>query len=185
MKKILYSALLLTGISLIAASCSNGDYVASPTNPANNSINPMKPLSASDFNWMNGDSLRADISDNSGTYAWVADSTVYGFDAPSGAFYIRGIKGKQALYLTLKNTWGGQVYNMGFKQYNILAQWFSTDSIYKVASWYQSALGNSGEIYMTEVDSVYIRGMFYFQGINGRGEVMNAGHGVFNKYKNW
>ena len=83
--------------------------------------------------------------------------------------------------MELQNVWGGSVYNMGYKQYDKYALW--TDSLGYSAGYYQSVLGNSGELYMTANDSVNFCGKFYFQAIDGAGHIDNITNGDFKLTK--
>ncbi len=61
MKCIVYSVLLFTGLSLLVA-CSNGTYTANPSSNANSSVNPLHPLTSSQFNWKGTDPMSANIN---------------------------------------------------------------------------------------------------------------------------
>jgi hypothetical protein len=41
-------------------------------------------------------------------------------------------------------------------------------------------LGNSGGLYIVENDSARIKGLFYFQGVNPVGGIVNISNGYFN-----
>ncbi len=169
----------MTGLCIALASCSNGDYVANPASNGNQSINPLKPLTASEFTWAGADPVSANINGA----AWVADSA-YIYADSTGTYVIGAIKGKQMLSLYFKHTWTGIVYNMGYHQYDVLGMWLdNTDSMYSATYFYQSALGNSGEMYQVQNDTAVFKGKFYFQAVNGKGQIINFSNGWFNLNK--
>ena len=177
MKNFVYYIFVFTCLSFFVA-CSNGDYVANPATNANGSINPLHPLTSSDFTWSGKDPLSANVN---GTY-FEAKDYIYTFD--SGRNMIFASNGAKAFYLFLKDVWKGNLYNMGYKQYDISG--YYTDSFGDANSYYFSDLGNSGGLYMLKNDTVlggYISGLFYFQGINSRGQVINISNGYFNVQK--
>ena len=169
MKSIVYSILLLTGLSLLGA-CSNGDYVANPASNVNGGINPLHPLTSGDFTWSGTNPMSASIDGSS----WVATSATYSFN--SGTNTITGINGNKALVLILKDIYKNNLYGMGYKQYTTWAYW--TDSLGN-PDYYQSGAGNSGEVWITESDSAYVKGEFYFQAINNEGAIVNVLNGYF------
>ncbi len=172
MKRILYCALLFTGLSIFSA-CSNGDYIANPAAAANNSINPLDPLKKTDFTWTGTDPVSAEINGNQ----WVAETATYVFD--SGRHYILAMKGNSALVFNLTDVWRDNLYNMGYGQFN-------TNVVYmdsfggSVNDYFASYQGNSGGLYMLQNDTIAIKGLFYFQGLNAAGGVRNVIHGYFN-----
>ena len=177
MKYIFYCFLLITGMSLFSA-CSNGDYITNPSTNANASVNPLHPLKASDFNWPGTDPMSADIN---GVH-FVASGCTYSFD--SGKNILMGYNGSKTLTLYLMNAWVGNLYSMGYNQYNTSGYW--TDSFGVINNYYFSNLGNSGGLYMLKNDTFsggYIKGLFYFQGVNAQGEIINVTHGYFNVQK--
>ena len=181
MNKILYTVLLFAGICLTASSCSNGDYTANPSSAANNSVNPLNPLTKSQFTWSGNDPVSCNINGS----PWVADTAWYVIDS-GGQNVIYAFKDsfRQRLVLYLVNTWTDNLYNMGFNQYNTSATWVPrVDSIGSYAGVYSSALGNSGELYMIENDSAIIKGKFYCQEVNGAGDIINFTNGWFNLKK--
>ena len=180
MKKLLYSILVCAAVGSLFASCSNGDYVANPNSNANQSVNPLNPLKSSQFTWTGSKPLSVYVNGS----PWVADTAYYGFNDSSGTNIIVGWKGHQYLQLNLSNVYGGSIYTMQLKTYNVIATWYDIDSIFSVNSEYTSLLGNSGEIKMIENDSAKMVAQFYFQGVNGYGGVSNFSNGYLeiNKY---
>ena len=167
MRYIFYCFLLVTGLSVFTA-CSNGDYIANPGTNANASVNPLHPLTASDFTWSGTNPM----SGNFNGVPWVASSAAYAFD--SNMNVLRGYIGNNQLVLYLTGAWRGNLYNMGYHQYNYSGIW--TDS----TGSYESVLGNSGGLFMLQNDSLGIKGLFYFQGIDTKGDVINITNGYFN-----
>ncbi len=174
MKKILYSALLFGSVCLGMASCSNGDYIANPSSNGNNSVNPLNPLKPGDFIWTGTAPLSLKINGSS----WVADSVIYLVDS-LGYNLILGIKNKKIqLYLHLQDTYADNLYNMGYNQYNRLGIWADSFGYsFSDSAYYFSALGNSGQLYMTQNDTDFYAGKFYFQGVNAMGQVINISDG--------
>jgi hypothetical protein len=174
MKSTVRSILFLAILSFFVA-CSNGDYVANPASNANGSINPLHPLAAGDFNWANNGTnpMSADIN---GTH-WIGSGYTYGFD--SGLNTIVGYNGSKAIVLVLTDPYAGNLFNMGYGQYNTMG--YYTDSLGDTANYYYSVLGNSGGLEMLVYnDTIGIKGLFYFQGVNRKGAVVNITHGYFS-----
>ncbi len=173
MKNIFRCALLGLTVALFAA-CSNGDYVANPSSNSNGSINPLDPLKEGDFTWSGTDPMSADINGTNmvfGAY-WRLDS---------GRNTLTGTNGTKMIVLSLKDVYTNNLYDMGYQQYQ--TNGFVTDSFGNVDSYYFSVLGNSGGVWISQNDSAVIKGKFYFQGVNSRGQVMNITHGHFNVSK--
>jgi hypothetical protein len=180
MNKAFYPIVLFITICVAISACSNGDYNANPSSNANGTINPLNPLNASQFTWTGTGKVSANINGS----PWVADSAQYYLIDSTGTNAIVAVKGKQVLYMYFKSTWTGNVYNMGFKQYNELGEWLdNTDSVYDALYYYQSALGNSGEMYMVLNDTANFNGKFYFQAVNGKGGITNFTNGAFSLKK--
>ncbi len=179
MKKKLYYSLLAVSFALILNACSNGAYVANPSSPANLCINPLNPLKASQFSWSGTPPLSATINGNS----WTPDSVGWSLD--TGFNYIFAKKGNNVLLLAMRNVYAVNLYGMGYQQYERFA-WY-TDSLpgansfsYNNSKFYISSLGNSGEVYVTENDSAFLKGEFYFQGKNNKGDIVCIDNGFFN-----
>jgi len=167
MKNIVYYLFLFISLSFFVA-CSNGDYIANPSSNINGSVNPLHPLAATDFTWTGTDPLSANIDGA----PFVATWATFSFD--SGVNVIAGIKGNKVIYLYLTNTWAANLYNMGYHQYNSSGYYGDSTNVY----W--SYYGNSGGLYVLQNDTFRIKGLFYFQGINAKGEVINVSNGYFN-----
>lgn len=181
MKKILRTALLISGISFLLYSCSNGDYIANPNSNANGSINPLNPLTTSQFTWPALGKFSASINGAQ----WVADTAWFYLDT-TGAFVITAYRDsmRQNFRLSLLETWAGSLYNMGYKQYNINGIYYVVDTSFKTGfDVYYSFLGNSGELYMQQNDTAIIQGRFYFQGVNNNNAIDNITNGYFNVHK--
>src|ERR1043165_9714417 len=126
MKRILCAALMLTGISTLI-SCSNGDYTNNVTSPANQSVNPLKPLTASEFTWSGAEPLSVKRNGS----LWHADSAWFHYDSTGAAnLFAYETSKHEGIVLHLLSTYAGNLYNMGFKQYNILGYWMKLDSAY-------------------------------------------------------
>lgn len=178
MKKILCSILSVAGLSAALISCSSGAYVADSSNPINGSVNPLNPLTSSQFTWPALGTLSATVNG----VQWVADSAVYYLDT-SGANIVIGYKSNphSELALYLKNTWQGNLYNMGKLQYNTEGSYITIDST--SATVYTSVLGNSGELNMQQNDTAIFQGRFYFQALTSTGQVMVVNNGYFDLHK--
>jgi len=113
MRKLLNSILFVAGLSLVFASCSNGEYTANPNGNANTSLNPLNPLKTEeDFSWGGSEPLSADINGN----RWVAESANFLLD--SGVNYIFAYKGASQFHLILPDVYRGNLYNTGFGKYD-------------------------------------------------------------------
>jgi len=170
MKKVLYTMLMFAGIASFSA-CSNGDYVANPSDNTNNGINPLNPLTDAEFTWSGETPLSADIN---GSH-WKADEARWGLDT-TGANIIVATKGNRMMYFRLIDVWSGNVYDM---QYNSKRFSYYVDSIGYAPGYYQSQLGNSGEIKIVQNDSNYIVGQFYYKGVNVNGKAASITNGYF------
>lgn len=175
MKNVFYSILLFAGICGVFAACTGGAYNASPTSNANFVINPLTPLTQSQFTWGVGSKVGAMGAVINGV-PW-ATNNVFWIDT-SGPNEVYGVLGSQVIHLHLNNVYGGNIYPMGFKLYEQNGSW--SDSVGSVYNIYQSINGNSGEAYITENDTTYIRGMFYFEGITNAGQIAAVNNGYFN-----
>jgi hypothetical protein len=177
MKKLLYSILFCAGITGLLASCGGKDYLANPSSNANASVNPLNPLTSSQFTWTGTAPLTVYVNGA----PWTADTAIYSFIDSSGTNYILGWKGKQYLALYLTQVYGGgNIYNMQLKTYNTIGVWYDLDSISSINSEFTSLLGNSGEIKVIENDSAKMVAQFYFQGVNGYGGVYNFSNGYLS-----
>ena len=178
MKNLFYSILLFAGVCFAVASCSKGAYTASTDSNANNGVNPLTPLTAAQFDWIGGgkDPMSANIN---GT-PWVASGATWALDTVGGNIII-GNLGGQVMYLYLNQVYGGGVYSMGYHDYLTSGTW--SDSVGSQYFSYASYLGNSGEVYITHNDSVYIQGLFYFKGITPSGQIVSVTDGYFKLNK--
>lgn len=175
MGKTGYVVLFFAGLLLALMSCSSGAYVANPSTNANNSINPLNPLKASQFTWTGSGLFSMNIDGN----PWVADTAYTYYSSTTQTNVVVATKGKSIVYMYLANVWTGTVYNMGFKTYTCLTEYM--DSL--GAPVFQSALGNSGEFYMVKNDTLNFDGKFYFQGISTDSSISNFTNGVFTLLK--
>lgn len=175
MKKIIY-ALAVAGISVLA-SCSNGDYKASPDNNANGSVNPVSPLTSSEYTWNGQDPVSADIN---GAH-WQADVAYFSLDS-TWANILVASKGSQIMYFRLADVWGGNIYDLGYKVPNRYIVW--TDSVDGTYTAFASNLGNSAGLKVNQNDSAVIKGQFYAKAVSTSGKVVNISNGYFklNKY---
>ena len=180
MKKILHSILLFAGTCVALTSCSNGEYVANPGSAANTAVNPLKPLTASQFTWGGTGSLSATINGVS----FVADTAAWRLDS-SGTNLIAGSSGDtRGFALNLRNVYAGNIYSLAYHIYNTEVIYTVADTANKLLNGvYYSYLGNSGEVYITENDSAYIKGLFYFEGVDDSGKLVTVNNGYFNVAK--
>ncbi len=180
MKKKLYYTLLAVSVALVFNACSNGAYIANPSANANLCINPLNPLKPSQFSWSGTTPVSATINGHS----WVADSVGWVLD--TGFNYIYAKKGNNVLMLGMRGVYSSSLYSLGYQHYETYA-WY-TDSMpgsfssfsYNNPKFYISSLGNSGEVYIAENDSAFIKGEFYFQGKNNKGDIICIDNGYFN-----
>ena len=187
MRKALYSLLFMAGVTAALASCTNGDYTANPSSNANGSINPLLPLTSSQFTWAGTEPMSCDIN---GTH-WVADAAYFAIN-PLNSNLIQGIKGSDStateICLSLNDVWKDNLYNMGYHIYNrwggyyslLVPNPFAAPTAVTGPYIYLSNIGNSGEVKILTNDSASIKGQFYFQGVNSKGQIMNITNGYFN-----
>jgi hypothetical protein len=181
MKRILSIIALLAAVGYGLQSCSSGAYQANPSSNANGSINPLKPLTAKQFTWTG---TGAKVSLNINGAPWSTDSaSIFWYDSlQTNIVFASG--GGKVLIMYIKAGWANNVYNMGYKQYDYLAQWADDSATFvSPGLLFQSALGNSGELYMTANDTLHFDGKFYFQGANSKGQIDNITNGVFTLLK--
>lgn len=174
MKKIIY-ALAVAGISVLA-SCSNGDYKASPDNNTNNSVNPIAPLTSSQYTWTGAEPVSANINGS----PWTADVAYFSNDS-TWANVIVAMKGSQVMYLYLRDVWKDNVYDIGYKVPYRYIIW--TDSVDGTYSAFYSNLGNSAGLKMNQNDSATIKGQFYAKAVDSKGRVVNISNGYFKLSK--
>lgn len=188
MNKLFQSILLFAGACASLCSCSNGQYSASPSSNANSSINPLQPLTSSQFTWGGTAPMSADIN---GTH-WLADYATYGKDSLF-ANEVVGYKSADGTILAfyLSDSWANNLYNTGYQQYkrygvyidhsdsSTLSPFLDKTSAAAKAHNYYSYIGNSGEVNMIRNDSAYFEGKFYFQGVNAAGQIINVMNGYF------
>ena len=143
MKKIFYYTLFFTGAFCAINACSNGPYTANPSSNANNSVNPLKPLTSSQFTWGGESPVSGDIN---GTH-WRADTAYFGTDS-SGASYVTGIKysdgSRMTFHLLIYKIESSTLYNLSYHVYDHYAGYM--DSTSTGGQLALSYLGNSGEI---------------------------------------
>jgi hypothetical protein len=168
------NTVLLCGLICGIVSCSNGDYEASPDSNANGAVNPVTPLTQSEFTWSGTDPMSADINGS----RWVADSVSFNLDT-SGGNIIVGAKYNSTPFLRfyLKDVWTNNLYDMEWENYNRFAQYI--DSIGYIDGTYSSYLSNSGGITILQNDTAVIKGLFYFKGISPNGKIVNISNGYF------
>jgi len=179
MKKILYSILFFAGTCLAFAACSSGDYNANPSSNANNSVNPLQPLDSAQLSSYVTTAGPSTISASINGSGWSSDSLSGWLLDSTGTNIITGISGKTAILLYLKNVYATNIYNMGYNNHITYGHYTNNDSAALPVNAYWSYVGNSGEVQILENDPVYIRGTFYFQGINSTGDVINVTNGYF------
>ncbi len=173
MKQLFYSVLMFAGVCSAMSSCSNGAYDANPAGAANTGVNPLNPLTSSQFTWVGSGSFSGDVN---GVH-FVADTSAWYLDS-SGTNVFVGYSGSKGFIFYLNNVYSVNVYPMQYHIYNRQAAW--TDSVGNVNDYYFSYLGNSGEVKVTENDSAYIKGQFYFQGVTANGRLVTVSNGTFN-----
>ncbi|MBX2907111.1 MAG: hypothetical protein KF744_13785 [Taibaiella sp.] len=176
MKRIFHTLALAAAIAGTLASCNNGDYVADPNSNANPGVNPVTPLTESEFTWENkNEKLAADIN---GT-RWVADNVTFYLDS-TGANVVTGYKDKSdiVVQLYMRDVWGGNLYDMEYKNMDQYGTVISTVPLESTILY--SYLGNSGGLKITQNDSAWIRGSFYFKAIDAKNNVTSVLKGVMN-----
>ncbi len=178
MRKLLYSILLFAAIGFALASCSKGAYNANTDSAANGGVNPLTPLTASQFDWIGSgkDPMSANIN---GT-PWTAGYATWALNS-AGSNIIIGYLGGQVMYLSLNQVYAGNVYSMSYHDRADSSSW--SDSVGSAYYSYSSYLGNSGEVYVTHNDSAYIQGLFYFKGITPTGQIVSITDGYFKLLK--
>jgi len=179
MKNVFYTILLFGCIACgLFAACTGGAYNANPGSNSNYVVNPLEPLKASQFTWSVPSTFGSMGGVINGT-PWVASITSYTYTA--GANILQGSTGSQIMYIYLKNTWAGNLYSMGYKQYNSYCNW--SDSVGGQYNVYSSTLGNSGEVNMLINNNDTISGQFYCEGITNSGDIVAINNGYFNLKK--
>ncbi|MCD6013774.1 MAG: hypothetical protein K0Q79_3636 [Flavipsychrobacter sp.] len=176
MKKTFLPALLFVSMCFALIACSNGEYSANPGGNGNGSVNPLKPLTASEFNWAGVGKFSVKINGSLVS----SDSAYWMLDTSGANRVFAWMKDGKYFHLYLKDTYTGNLYNMGFKQYLTACHYQAkTDTSATVFDAYQSVLGNSGGIYINRNDSAVMEARFYCQTINARNEVVNLSEGYF------
>lgn len=183
MRQIFYSILLVGAISFVLTACSNGDYIANPSTNANQSINPLNPLTSSQFNWVGISPMSVKIN---GGALQKMDTAWYYLDTKSGFNYIVGMKGAKKVALRLFDVWGNNMYMLTYKDTATrlveLADSVKIkvgDSTVNTLNIWSTHFGNSGEIKILRNDSATISGMFYCQLADTAGAVTNISEGYF------
>lgn len=177
MKKLLYGTLVCAILGSLA-SCSNGDYKASPTSPANGAVNPITPLGGDQFTWSGNEPLSMDIN---GVH-WVADDVYFYLDTSGSNVLLASKAGSSVdLRLYLRDVWAGNTYSMEWKEYSRRAQYMDSAHVGEVFS---SDRSNSGGLKITVNDTIAIEGRFYFKGVSQNGQVVNISNGYF-KLNKW
>lgn len=182
MKNVFYSILLFACFCGVLASCTGGDYNASPNSNANYVVNPLKPLTATQFSW--GEGTTAAIWSGLGVMgatingsSWSTNNASWYVDT-TGTTVVTGYVGSTIIQLKMNTIYTGKVYPMNFHDYNPYCQ--LSDSVGGSYLAYYSFNGNSGELYITENDSAYIKGMFYCECISNNGQITAINNGYFN-----
>ena len=179
MKNVFVYFLLFGAVACgLFSACTGGAYNANPSSNANYVINPLEPLKASQFTWGVG-STTGTIGGVINGSSWSSTNAYWVLDSGSNDLY--GSVGSAIIYLHLNGVYAGNVYSMGYQQYNQSCTF--SDSVGSTYNSYYSYLGNSGEVYITENDSAFIRGMFYCEGISKTGEINAINNGYFNIQK--
>ena len=176
--KNVFSTILLFGVVVcgLFSACTGGAYNATPSSNANYVINPLQPLKASQFTWGVG-STTGTLGGVINGVAWSTSNATWVLDT-TGSNDIVGNIGSTMVFLRLKEVYTNNLYSMGYLQYDHACSY--SDSVGKNYFAYYSYLGNSGEAYITENDSAYIRGMFYCECISASGQIAAINNGYFN-----
>lgn len=176
--KAKFSTFITLLLFITLASCTQADYLADATDPANESVNPMNLLTADDFNaWDGTPPLSAKV--NGVGYQALSTATTYDF---VGGFNIikAFTNSKDYFYLKMANVYAGNVYNMGSLEQDRTC--YFRDSTNGVT--YYGNLGNVGQVYITRNDSANISGKFHFQALSAmNGILINVSTGYFNVNK--
>lgn len=177
MKKAFLPVLLFISACFAISACSNGDYIATPGTNANGSVNPLRPLKPEEFNWAGAGNFSVKIN---GGGLISTDSAWWFIDTSGANRVVAFINGSGYFNFYLKDTYAGNLYNMGFEQYNTSAQFLGpVDSGTVFFDYYESARGNSGGLWMLTNDSLTFSGKFYCQMVNSKGNVVNLSEGTF------
>ncbi len=182
MKNVFNTILLFAVICGVLASCTGGDYNVNPGSNANYVVNPLKPLTSAQFSWGTGSTPA--IWSGTGVMggvingvSWSTNNVTWNL-ATGGDNVIIGTVGAKVMRLDLPSVYSGNVYTMAFHDYLQTGTW--SDSVGTSYVSYYSFFGNSGEVYITENDSAYIRGMFYFEGISNSNQITAVNSGYFS-----
>jgi len=176
MKRNLLAILSILTVTILA-SCS-GAYNANPsTSGANYSANPLNPPK---FDWASQGTapLSCDIN---GSHFVASDSlTTFAFNSTNGNVILGGNSGGTYIELIMQVAYSGNQYSMGYHNFTYCSAVYDSYGNPNPVYNYFSYLGNVGGFDVTENDSARISGMFYFQGINVYGTVINISNGYFN-----
>jgi hypothetical protein len=179
MKNIFYTILCFTLLSGLV-SCNNGDYIADPDSNGNAAVNPITPLTSSEFTWFNSDVIMS--AKINGSY-WAADHVDFALDT-SGSNVLIGTKDgdPNVIQLYLRDVWGpDNVYPMEWENYSRFGVYLNATSF--ADGGYFSYLGNSGGIKVTANDTAVLKAMFYFKGVTADQKVVTVSDGVINIVK--
>jgi len=177
MKNVILTILLFGAVACgLFSACTGGAYNASPGSNANYVINPLEPLKTSQFTWGVG-STTGTLGGVINGVAWSTNNATWYLDT-TGTNDIVGNVGSVMIFLRLKGVYSNNLYSMGYQQYNQSCSY--SDSVGSNFYAYYSYNGNSGEVYVTENDSAYIRGMFYCECIASTGQIAAINNGYFN-----
>ena len=175
MKNGFYTILLFAVICGVFAACTGGNYNASPDNNANGAVNPLTPLTSSQFTWTGTDPISATING----VPWVASLGTWSFDtAGGGANVLTGVSGSTVVQLYLSGVYAGNIYGMNYHDYGQFVD--VSDSVSGAYYSYSSVYGNSGEVQIVENDSARIKGYFYAKCLTPSGQVLVINNGYFN-----
>jgi hypothetical protein len=150
MKKLVLSAALLIGASMMILSCNNGAYDANP-NTNNGGIGVPNTGGGSggggSFDWSGTDPISAKIDGQ----AWQGTTGTY--VAGSGIASIMGGNSMENISLAFpENATAGTTINLGGT---------TSISYVKGTTMFNSTIGGNGTIKITENDATHIKGLFY------------------------
>jgi hypothetical protein len=182
MKKTYCFILFLAVACLAFSACTTGDYNANPSSAANNSVNPLQPLDSAQMSSFVTSAGPSTISATINGSPWSSgdSSTGWFLNDTTGTNVLAGYSGNQGIILYLTSVYAVNIYGLGYQNKTTYAVWSANDSSALPVNAYYSYLGNSGEVQILENNNAFIKGTFYFQGINSAGTVVNVTNGYFN-----
>ncbi len=180
---LIFSVFLLSLTGLYSCSAK---YSANPNSLVNNSSNPINQNPT--YNWTGTDPISATVNG----VPWVADPSSLSIDFTSPGYFIfaGSVGGKQIMRFWYNNVWPGNTYRMGINNGSQYIIYYDSASV-PAKFAYQSILavwGSGGtKIILNDTFAYgvpgYIKGLFFFEGVDSVGRVINVSNGYFNVRK--